>query len=132
MVTKLGKFLRKLRIDEGEVLLDMARKLGVSASFLSAVENGNKRMPPKWNEALPKIYSLAASAKDAFTAAIADSETGIGIDFRGVGAEQRRLGVALAREIRTLPPNKVEQLKLLLCGEDQNEGKCEKETDANE
>ncbi len=119
MITELGKFLRKLRIDRGEVLLDMAGKLGVSASFLSAVENGNKRMPPKWNEILPDIYSLSAPAKEAFTAAIADCESGVGIDLRGLEVEQRRLGVALAREIRTLPPEKIEQLKLLLRGEDQ-------------
>ena len=45
MLTSIGKFFRKLRIDEGEILKDMAEKLGVSVSFLSAVENGKKRMP---------------------------------------------------------------------------------------
>ena len=39
MLTSLGKFLRKLRIDRGEILKDMADKLGVTVSFLSAVEN---------------------------------------------------------------------------------------------
>ena len=43
MLTALGKFLRKLRIDNGEILKDMADKLGVTASFLSAVENGKKQ-----------------------------------------------------------------------------------------
>ena len=40
MLTSLGIFLRKLRLEQREVLKYMADKLGVSASFLSAVENG--------------------------------------------------------------------------------------------
>lgn len=31
-MTELGKFLRKLRIDNDEIMLDMANKLGVSSS----------------------------------------------------------------------------------------------------
>ena len=49
MITPIGKFLRKLRIDTGEILKDMAEKLHVSPSFLSAVENGKKKMPSTWN-----------------------------------------------------------------------------------
>jgi transcriptional regulator with XRE-family HTH domain len=45
MLTQLGIFLRKLRLDRGEILKDMAIKLNVSSSFLSAVENGKKRIP---------------------------------------------------------------------------------------
>lgn len=46
MITPIGKFLRKLRIDTGEILKDMAEKLHVSPSFLSAVENGKKKCHP--------------------------------------------------------------------------------------
>ena len=114
MVTELGKFLRKLRIDCGEVLFDMAGKLGVSPAFLSAVENGKKRMPSKWNELLPSVYSLSDTMRSAFTDAVADSEKGVEIPLCGLGVEQRRLGVTLAREIKTLSPEKAEQLQALL------------------
>lgn len=114
MVSELGKFLRKLRIDCGEVLFDMAEKLGVSSSFLSAVENGKKRMPSRWNEILPDIYSFSVEKRKTFTNAVAASENGIEIDFRDMGMERRRLGVALAREIRTLPQEKMSQLRRML------------------
>ena len=42
MTTNFGKFCRKLRIDNDELLYDMAAKLGVSSAFLSKVENGKK------------------------------------------------------------------------------------------
>ena len=37
-VTEFGKFSRKLRIENDELLRDMANKLGVTASYLSAEE----------------------------------------------------------------------------------------------
>ena len=49
MLTSIGRFLKKLRIDRGEILKDMAEKLDVTVSFLSAVENGKKHMPSAWN-----------------------------------------------------------------------------------
>ena len=45
MITSLGTFLRRLRLAKGEILKDMAESLGVSSAFLSAVENGKKKMP---------------------------------------------------------------------------------------
>lgn len=58
MLTGIGKFLRKLRIDNEEILKDMADALGVSSAFLSAVENGKKKMPDSWIEKLKDIYSF--------------------------------------------------------------------------
>ena len=42
MITPFGKYLRKLRIDHDEKLKDMAAKLGVTGSYLSAVEIGKR------------------------------------------------------------------------------------------
>ena len=43
MLTEIGKFLRRYRIDNGLLLKDMAGKVGVTSAYLSAVENGKKR-----------------------------------------------------------------------------------------
>ena len=43
MLTRFGKRLRTLRIEENQRLKDMADKLGVTAAYLSAVENGKRR-----------------------------------------------------------------------------------------
>ena len=45
MLTKFGKELRKIRIENDEILKDMADKLNVTAAYLSAVENGNRKVP---------------------------------------------------------------------------------------
>ena len=40
--TKFGEFMRVLRVRHHEVMGDVAKLLGVSTPFLSAVENGRK------------------------------------------------------------------------------------------
>ncbi|KHF28295.1 Helix-turn-helix domain protein [Anoxybacillus sp. BCO1] len=50
MLTEFGRFCRKLRIDNGELLKHMADKLGVTSSYLSAVENGKRNVPQDWVE----------------------------------------------------------------------------------
>jgi len=45
MLTPFGKALRKLRIDRGMLLKDMADGIGVTSSFLSGMETGRKAIP---------------------------------------------------------------------------------------
>lgn len=58
MITNFGKFCRKLRIDTNEVMNDMAVKLGVTASYLSAIENGKRSIPTDWAEQIAGHYEL--------------------------------------------------------------------------
>lgn len=63
-LTEFGKFLRKLRIDNEELLKDMSVKLNVTPSFLSMVETGRRSIPKKWEEEIEKIYSLNLKQKE--------------------------------------------------------------------
>jgi transcriptional regulator with XRE-family HTH domain len=45
MLTPFGKALRKLRIDRGMLLKDMADGIGIASSFLSGMETGRKSIP---------------------------------------------------------------------------------------
>ena len=66
-LNEFGKFLRKLRIYNGELLKDMAIKLNVTPSFLSMVETGRRNIPKKWEEDIEKIYSLSLKQKEELT-----------------------------------------------------------------
>ena len=63
-LTEFGKFLRKLRVDNGELLKDMAIKLNVTPSFLSMVETGRRSIPKKWEEEIEETYSLNLKQKE--------------------------------------------------------------------
>lgn len=58
MVIDFGKFCRKLRIDNDELMKDMAVKLGVTSSYLSAVERGRRKIPTEWAEQIAENYEL--------------------------------------------------------------------------
>lgn len=50
MLTKFGIEVRKLRIDRSMKLADMASGLGVTSAYLSAVENGKKKLTTEFAE----------------------------------------------------------------------------------
>ena len=113
-LTELGRFLRKLRIDRGELLRDMAAKLGVAISFLSSVENGKKGMPSDWGAKIAGIYGLSEEQKHELDVAVAESEKGIGVKFDGLSPESRQLSAAFARKIKSFSHAERERLKQIL------------------
>lgn len=48
MLTRFGKKLRTLPLEKDQRLKDMADELGVTAAYLSAVENGKRSVPDLW------------------------------------------------------------------------------------
>ena len=116
MITELGKFLRKLRIDNGEILKDMSEKLGVTVSFLSAVENGKKKMPSAWNKIICNLYSLNAEQSAFFSNAIANSEETIDIKLNEIPTQNRGLVVSFARKFSDFDERQIEKFKELLSG----------------
>ena len=114
MLTSLGKFLRKLRIDQGEILKDMADKLGVTVSFLSAVENGKKKMPSNWNGKICLLYQLDAQQKKDFTTAIAETEKAIEMNLVDANLGRRELAVSFARKFTDIDDDQVEAIRKIL------------------
>ncbi len=117
MLTSIGKFLRKLRIDQGEILKDMADKLGVSVSFLSAVENGKKRMPSTWSKKICELYQLSNVEREEFTTAIAETEESIEVNFYGIATKRKELAVSFARKFSDINDEQAEAIKRILQGE---------------
>lgn len=95
--TKFGEFVRVLRIRNHEVMGDMAKLLGVSLPFLSAVENGKKNVPAEWVEAIAKHYELTDNEKQELEAAIEESRTQYKIVSTNAGIQQRRAAMMFAR-----------------------------------
>ena len=110
MITSVGKFLRKLRIDNGEILRDMAKKLEVSSAFLSAVENGKKKMPDTWLEKLKVLYLLDVQQMEKLKDAIIESRETVELNIHNASAENRRLAVSFARQFDTLDEETAKRL----------------------
>ena len=57
-ISEYGEFLKHLRIDKREMLKNMADKLGIKSSYLSAIESGNREIPPALTELICSKYNL--------------------------------------------------------------------------
>ena len=102
MVTAFGKFCRKLRIDRGQIMLDMAKSLQVSPAFLSAVENGKKNIPAQWGDKIVKAYKLSEEKSLELMDAIDKSKIEIRINLSKHSEQDRNLAIAFAREFGSL------------------------------
>ena len=111
MLTPTGKFLRKLRIDRGEILKNMADYLKVSPAFLSAVENGKKKMPENWINTVCCIYQLTIEEKKIFIKAISETEKSITLELNGLTPYQKESAVVFAREFKELSDKELEEIR---------------------
>ena len=114
MITRIGDFLRAIRIENSELLKTMAEKLEVSSAFLSAVENGKKKMPTSWEEKLSSIYQLSREQINDFQEAIADTNKAIELNLENSALENRKLALSFARHFDSIDEHTSQKIIELL------------------
>ena len=92
----------------------MASNLDVSSSFLSAVENGKKKMPDSWYEMIINLYNLDKEKQDELMAAIEESQKSVEINHKDLSREKKRSAFSFARELENLNKEKVDKMKIFL------------------
>lgn len=108
-VTKLGKELRKIRIDQGLRLYDMAKTIGISAAMLSAVETNRKAAPNDLIERLARHYEVIKLRQTDFErlADLTKKEVRMSLNQRENATE---LAVAFARRFNKLTDEQIAQI----------------------
>ncbi len=114
METSVGKYLRKLRLSKGEILKTMATNLGVSSAFLSAVENGKKKLPEAWYEKLYRYYNLSSKQMEELKRAVIESNDMVEIDIRNTTEINRKFAISFARQFDSLDEETCQQLLRIL------------------
>lgn len=114
MLTDFGRFLRKIRIDRGEVIKDMAEKLEVTASFLSAVETGKRNIPDYWIDKIAELYHLEEDTKTELKAAAANSVRYIKLNLENLQGSKREAAILFAKEFDNMDDATVNQIQTLL------------------
>lgn len=110
MLTQFGKFIRKLRIDHGELLKEMADKLKVTSSYLSAVETGKRNVPQDWLEKIVSLYQLDSEQTSELRASIEGSQLSVKIDLLKSTNRDKNLVMAFAREFKELGENEKNEI----------------------
>lgn len=114
MLTDFGKLCRKLRIDNDQVLYDMAEVLGVAPSFLSAVENGKKNVPNGWCETIRERYHLNGTEYGMLVEARDNSKIQVKIDLSKSEGEDRNLAFSFARSFESLSSDQKNKILKIL------------------
>lgn len=97
MITDLGKLLRILRINKGDNAKDMADKLSISPTYLSAIENGKRNVPHGFYDSLNGAYELSITEQNSIKSAIAKSVDKIEIDVTDLTQYKKEVLMALSR-----------------------------------
>ena len=64
MSKKYETLIKEIRPAHDEIMGDMAKWLGVSLPFVSAVENGKNKIPEDWFEKISEHYHLEGKEKE--------------------------------------------------------------------
>lgn len=98
MVTQLGKILRIIRINTGDSMRDMATKLDLSVSYLSAIENGKRNVPSDFEEKIIKKYDLSDKDRNNLREAISATVEKVKVNITELSEKKRKLIYALSKD----------------------------------
>jgi transcriptional regulator with XRE-family HTH domain len=114
-MTPFGRAMRELREQRGVTQSALAQAIGVSPAYLSALEHGRRGKPTF--ELLQRIAGyfniIWDEAEELFRLADA-SDPRVVIDTAGLAPEFTLFANELARRIRTLSPDVIEEMTELL------------------
>ena len=98
MLTEFGKLLRIIRINSGDTSRDMAKKLGHSASYLSAIEGGKRNIPTDMEKMLSKSYPLSKIDIEKLRSAMLSSSDSVKINLTDFAEKKQRVIMAIAQD----------------------------------
>lgn len=113
MVTRFGKFCRNIRMDNGELLYDMAKRLGVSSAFLSRVENGKAKPPMDWKNIIVSQYCLNNEQKEELEKCISEARENV-IRIDSLSQNDRDMMFAFARQLDGLGEEEKDKWRKIL------------------
>ena len=116
--TKFGEILRVLRIKNHEVMGDLAELLGVTTSFLSAVETGKKNVPENWLDIIAKHYNLSPVEKKELSDAIEISKTQMKVNLTRTENYKREMAIQFQRSFDEIDEETAQKIIALLNGKD--------------
>lgn len=111
--TSYGKFLKRLRVDTGDTLVQMAQKLGVSVSLLTSVESGAREIPSELSGKIRTAYRLNEIASDALLKAeceTAHKTISVSLGEKSEDEEFVKAAISISRDLQELSTQEITDL----------------------
>jgi len=111
-LTPFGIAVRKLRLDKGLRLIDMAERLEMSTAFLSAIETGRKPIPDGLVLRISRSLELSTEELSGIRKSVDRTRKEVRVDDKK--EDDRELIAAFARRLDEIPQDDLDKLKNLL------------------
>ncbi|MGI9400714.1 MAG: helix-turn-helix domain-containing protein [Rhizobiaceae bacterium] len=110
-MTPFGRHIRHLRAKKGVTQKQMARDMGVSAAWLSALEHG-KRGQPSWDfqQRIIQYFNIIWDEADELTDLVRISHPRIVVDTSGLCPEATEFANLVAERIDIIDPGDLNDL----------------------
>ena len=118
MRSKFGIEMRKIRANTGESLRTMAERIGISATFLSAMEVGRKAISIEYAKKIKEIYNLSEEDYVRIYDSIVETNEHVDIEIAKMNEAQKEVSMVFARKIENADPELVEKLRKVLLEEE--------------
>ncbi|MDR2567680.1 MAG: helix-turn-helix domain-containing protein [Mycoplasmataceae bacterium] len=119
---KFTKLIRKIRIDNDEVLYDMAKKLNMSTAYLSSIENKRRPIPSDFLKQISEVYKLSDEQQKELQEAIAEKIETVSIDISSASLNKKNLAMSFNREFDTMDEEIAKQISELLNNDKNKKG----------
>lgn len=98
ILTEFGKLLRIIRINCGDSAREMAKKLNMSPSYLSTIENGKRKIPADMEDLLIRAYNLSERDKEKIRKAMLESSSSVKIDLTDFAEKKKEIILEMSRD----------------------------------
>lgn len=97
-MTELGRLLKIIRVNSGDSAKEMAEKLYMSPSYLSAIENGKRNVPANLIGTVAEAYHLSDEDKERLREAVLGSDKPLKMNLTNFSDRKKRLILAISQE----------------------------------
>ncbi len=116
MLTEIGKFLRKARIDHGWLLKDMAEGVGISAAHLSTIETGKRQVTNDLVARLGVFLGLKSGTPEfaQLEKAAMLSRGQVEIEMKGMSMRHQETALAFSRQFSEMKSSDLDRILQVL------------------
>lgn len=116
MLSNYGKILRKIRIDKGLTMAQMAKAIGITSAYLSTIERGKRNIPKNLTQDIIGHYELSNEQVAELRKAEYLSMDSFEIDLSDVDLDKKTLVLSLAKNLKNMTYEQVEMIKNIVEG----------------
>lgn len=114
-IENLRKFLLNLRNENNrESILEMSERLGISESYLSRIERGERSIPKNFVEDVSKTYKLNNNQKNELSEIINSLTNEVKLSLENIPKDKKEMAIKFAKNFKKLGNKEVSDISEIL------------------